>query len=92
VRHGAKVKLCSSDGCTNYAQRGGVCVRHGATWTKGKCSSDGCTNYAQRGGVCVRHGAKVVCSSEGCTNQVVRGGVCVRHGARRRRCELTTTP
>jgi hypothetical protein len=30
MRHGAKVKLCSSDGCTNFAKNGGVCVRHGA--------------------------------------------------------------
>ena len=30
VRHGAKVKLCSSEGCTNYAQRGGLCRRHSA--------------------------------------------------------------
>ena len=30
MRHGAKVKLCSSEGCTNQAVRGGVCFRHGA--------------------------------------------------------------
>jgi hypothetical protein len=32
MKHGAKVKrkLCSSEGCTNYAKRGGVCRRHGA--------------------------------------------------------------
>jgi hypothetical protein len=30
VRHGAKLKRCSSDGCTNKAQKGGVCWRHGA--------------------------------------------------------------
>jgi len=29
-RHGAKVKLCSSEGCTNHAKNGGVCVRHGS--------------------------------------------------------------
>jgi hypothetical protein len=30
-RHGAKVKRCSSEGCTNHAQKGGImCVRHGA--------------------------------------------------------------
>ena len=28
--HGAKKKLCSSEGCTNQAKRGGVCKRHGA--------------------------------------------------------------
>jgi hypothetical protein len=30
MRHGAKVKRCSSEGCTNKAKRGGVCIRHGA--------------------------------------------------------------
>ena len=30
MRHGAKIKLCNSEGCTNYAQKGGVCKRHGA--------------------------------------------------------------
>ena len=30
VRHGAKRKLCSVEGCSNYSKRGGVCNRHGA--------------------------------------------------------------
>ena len=30
MKHGAKVKLCSIEGCTKYAQKGGVCRRHGA--------------------------------------------------------------
>ncbi len=30
MKHGAKLKRCSSAGCTNQAQRGGVCRRHGA--------------------------------------------------------------
>jgi hypothetical protein len=30
VRHGAKEKRCSSEGCTNKAIKGGVCWRHGA--------------------------------------------------------------
>ena len=58
MKHGAKRKLCSSDGCTNLAQKGGVCVKHGATLTKKKCSSSGCTNLAQKGGVCIKHGAE----------------------------------
>ena len=29
MRHGAKGKVCSSEGCTNLAKRGGVCRRHG---------------------------------------------------------------
>ena len=71
---------CSSEGCTNLARRGGVCIKHGA---KAKiCSAEGCMNVAVKGGVCIRHGAKTKrCSTEGCTNQVLRGGVCKRHGA-----------
>eukprot|EP00986_Skeletonema_menzelii_P018517 scaffold26652_cov151-Skeletonema_menzelii.AAC.11 len=34
VRHGSKVKRCSSEGCTSYAKKGGVCVRHGAVKSK----------------------------------------------------------
>ena len=30
MRHGAKVKLFSSEGCTNQVYSGGVCWRHGA--------------------------------------------------------------
>jgi hypothetical protein len=29
VRHGAKKKLCNSEGCTNQAKKGGVCMKHG---------------------------------------------------------------
>ena len=54
-RHGAKVKLCSSEGCSNQVIKGGVCINHGAK--KKLCSSDGCTNQVIQGGVCVRHGA-----------------------------------
>ena len=86
MKHGAKVKLCSSDGCTNQVIKGGVCVKHGAKKELKRCSSDGCTNQAQKGGVCIKHGAKYIrkqCSSEECTNQVVKKGVCWRHGANR---------
>ena len=80
MRHGAKVKRCSSEGCTNNVLNGGVCRRHGAK--KKRCSSEGCRNEAIKGGVCMRHGAKrKQCSSEGCNNKAVKGGVCRRHGA-----------
>ena len=29
MKHGAKVKACSHEGCTNYVQQGGVCIKHG---------------------------------------------------------------
>ena len=55
MKHGAKVKRCSREGCTNQVIKGGVCVKHGAK--KKRCSSEGCTNKAVKGGVCRRHGA-----------------------------------
>ena len=86
--HGAHVKKCSHEGCTNLAIHGDVCWRH---WEERKmhgakhktCSHEGCTNLVIRGGVCGRHGAKRtrrICNHEGCTNIAVKGGLCTRHG------------
>ena len=73
-------KKCSSEGCTNKAYRGGVCIRHGAK--KKRCSIEGCPNGVIAGGLCIRHGAEIKrCSSEGCANNSQQGGVCKRHGA-----------
>ena len=80
-----KKYTCSNEGCTNYAQNGGVCIRHGAKVKRKTCKHNGCANQVQKGGVCIRHGAKKkksTCSHEKCTNQAVRGGVCQRHGAK----------
>eukprot|EP00985_Skeletonema_marinoi_P020578 scaffold12291_cov133-Skeletonema_marinoi.AAC.3 len=82
-------RICSSEGCTNNAQTGGVCKRHGAKVSRKNCSAEGCANNVVNGGVCIRHGAKVSrknCSAEGCTNKIVNGGVCTQHGAKRRIC------
>ena len=82
-------RLCSVAECQNFAQKGGICVKHGATQTRKNCSREGCTSYAVQGGVCIAHGAKSVhpkCSREGCSNTVVNGGVCVSHGAKRKMC------
>ena len=85
VKKRSKKKDCSWDGCTNYARKGGVCVRHGAQVKL--CSVEGCTTIAKKGGVCIRHGAKVkLCSNAGCTNHVQKGGVCIKHGAKKKRC------
>ena len=54
MKHGAKKKRCSKEGCTKQAQTGGVCIRHGAKVKL--CSKEGCTNYVVKGGVCIRHG------------------------------------
>ena len=53
MKHGAKVKRCSREGCTNQVVEGGVRIRHGAKVKVKLCSKEGCTNQAQRGGVCV---------------------------------------
>jgi hypothetical protein len=58
VRHGAKVRRCSSEGCSNQAVKGGVCMRHGAK-TK-RCSHEGCTNRAVKEGMCRRHSVWMV--------------------------------
>ncbi len=80
-------KICTADGCTNVAKKGGVCVKHGASWTKKLCNNEGCTNGAVEGGVCMKHGAKIKqCNSEGCTNYAQNGGVCIKHGAKVKRC------
>jgi hypothetical protein len=80
-------KRCSHGGCTNFAQKGGVCVIHGAKMRH--CQNEGCTNKAVKGGVCVTHGANVKrCSFEGCTNKAVKGGVCITHGAKTKRCSF----
>jgi hypothetical protein len=55
MKHGAKIKRCSYEGCTNQVVKGGVCKKHGAKVNL--CSSEGCTNHAKKGGVCWRHGA-----------------------------------
>jgi len=76
-------KRCTSEGCTNFALKEGVCARHGAVLKR--CSHEGCTNRAQKGGLCCRHGANVnlrKCSVEGCTYFAKRGGLCSRHGER----------
>jgi hypothetical protein len=55
ITHGAKVKECSHDGCTNGVIKGGVCVTHGAK--RKRCSFEGCTNHVVKGGLCWTHGA-----------------------------------
>ena len=53
------VYICTFKGCTKQAQKGGVCVTHGAIKKHKLCSHDGCTKQAVKGGVCITHGAKV---------------------------------
>ena len=53
---------CSVETCTNFAKKGGVCIRHGATQQRKRCSFEGCCKQAQQGGLCIRHGAQMFCS------------------------------
>jgi len=76
---------CTADSCTNYARKGGECVKHGAKLKK--CSSDRCTNIARKGGVCKKHGAEVkMCAADECTNQIYQDMVCIKHGAKKKTC------
>merc|ERR1712194_301586 len=80
-----KRKVCSEDGCTKNAQKGGVCIKHGAKVKR--CSHYDCTKQVQQGGVCIEHGAKVKrCSHDGCSKFTKGGGVCIKHGAKVKRC------
>eukprot|EP00984_Skeletonema_dohrnii_P014681 scaffold6206_cov76-Skeletonema_dohrnii-CCMP3373.AAC.1 len=56
-------KLCSIEGCTNKACKGGLCMRHGAKVKL--CSTGGYTNHAKNGDICSRHGAEGVCMKHG---------------------------
>ena len=77
-------EICSTDGCIQYAQKGGVCIKHGA---KVKiCMHEGCTNKVQKGGVCWRHGERKVCSHDECIQYAQKGGLCNRHGSKAKLC------
>ena len=61
MRHGAKVKQCSSEGCTNIKLSKEECALGMGNGEKVKIYqsiSEGCTNRAVKGGVCMRLGAK----------------------------------
>ena len=84
-------KFCKVEGCTSYAQKKGVCCRHGASFTKKKCKTLGCTNQVVKNGLCVAHGAnrkRKICSHNGCSTFVVSNNLCIRHGAKvvRKQC------
>ena len=84
-------KFCKVEGCTSYAQKKGVCCRHGASFTKKKCMTLGCTNQIVKSGLCVAHGAnrkRKICSHNGCSTFAVKNNLCMRHGAKvvRKQC------
>lgn len=90
------VYLCAREGCERNAQKGGICIGHGAPRGKYvRCSVEGCGRVAQRRdeGLCVGHGGtrppRRECSRPGCARHVVSDGVCLAHGATRRQVRPT---
>lgn len=84
-----KKRICSEEGCMNFAvdMKDGVCCRHGAKLKL--CSHTGCGKRIQSGGVCYEHGAPPKeCSKVGCTNRAKHGsrGRCAKHAASVTKC------
>ena len=83
-RHGAKkiyMKQCSAEGCKSNAQKGGLCYKHGAGYTRTLCTHKDCKNLAQQRGVCRRHGAvRKRCIHDGCKSESRSNGLCAKHG------------
>jgi hypothetical protein len=48
-------KPCSVEGCSTYANKRGLCGKHGG---RTKCREDGCSKHAQSGGLCMAHGGQ----------------------------------
>ena len=67
-------KMCSTVGCSSFAQTNGLCKKHGD-----KCTTSGCTNNVVARGVCTKHGANGLCSVQGCTSNARARGVCHIH-------------
>ena len=86
MKHGANKKRCSYEGCTKYAQRGGVCKRHRADVRRKRGSYEEYTNPAEKGGVWKRHKVSVERYSDNGHTGVAQGGVCARHGVNVKRC------
>jgi hypothetical protein len=74
--HGGR-HLCSHASCSNFAQAGGRCIKHG--YKKPTCSVDGCSNQSVACGLCKRHGAHHSCNVINCTNHVFSNNMCRFH-------------
>ncbi len=69
--------VCSHASCSNFAQAGGQCIKHG--YKKPACSMDGCSNQSVAHGLCKRHRAHHCCHVINCTNHVFRYNMCRFH-------------
>lgn len=71
---------CTHEGCTKFAQIGGVCNEHGANELVRICIIEGCTNQVkQKGGLCRKHGKRKYCSHEDCSLLATKGSLCNKH-------------
>jgi hypothetical protein len=67
--HGGR-PICSHALCSNFAQAGGRCIKHG--YKKPTCIVDGCSNQRVAHGLCKRHGGHHLCNVINCTHHVFR--------------------
>jgi hypothetical protein len=74
--HGER-RVCRHASCSNFAQAGGGCIKHG--YKKPTCSMDGCSNQRVAHGLCKRHEAHHCCNVINCTNHVFSHNMCRYH-------------
>jgi hypothetical protein len=74
--HGGQ-PICSHALCSNFAQAGGRCIKHG--YKKPTCIVDGCSNQRVEHGLCKRHGGHRLCNVINCTHHVFRHNMCRSH-------------
>ena len=93
IRHGAtqQRKICSFEGCCKQAQKGGLCVRHGAqifcSEVIGGATQEGelCTSPEKN--IAAKESSRYKeCSREDCDKLAQKGGVCYSHGATATKC------
>jgi hypothetical protein len=63
--------------CSNLAQAGGRCIKHG--YKKPTCIVDGCSKQHVAHGLCKRHGGHRLCNVINCTHHVFRLNMCQSH-------------
>jgi hypothetical protein len=76
ISHGGRHQW-SHASCSNFAQAGGLCIKHG--YKKPTCSVDGCSNQSVARGLCKRHGAHLCCNIINCTKSVLKHNMCQSH-------------
>ncbi len=70
---------CSHVSCSNFAQAGGLCIKHG--YRKPTCSVGVCSNQSVAHRLCKRHGARLCCIVV-CRSFLLSVQACVQHTGR----------